>query len=145
MEDINEQRFRNGEPYLLIHPRSYEDEKAELPVLRKRAKEDFLFHQTKSKEYLHRVNTTEDLPSFCDQINASMNAADPNEVEAINREMGEWFISYLVDNGYAPQMDSVLIKQAIMSSFPHVGNTKEEGRTSAFFVFLVFLIIPSNI
>lgn len=130
MEDINEQRFRNGEPYLLIHPRSYEDEKAELPVLRKRAKEDFLFHQTKSKEYLHRVNTAEDLPSFCDQINASMNAADPNEVEAINREMGEWFISYLVDNGYAPQMDSVLIKQAIMSSFPHVGNTKEEGRHS---------------
>ena len=109
MEYINEQRFRNGEPYLLIHPRAYEDEKAELPVLRKRAKKDFLFHQNKSKEYLHEVNTTEDLASLCNQINASMNAADPNEVESINREMGEWFIDYLVDNGYTVSTEVIIM------------------------------------
>eukprot|EP00956_Cyclotella_meneghiniana_P028586 scaffold67020_cov22-Cyclotella_meneghiniana.AAC.1 len=43
LESINEQRFRNGQPYLLIHPRKYYEEKEELPLLRKRAKKDFLF------------------------------------------------------------------------------------------------------
>lgn len=55
LESINEQRFRNGQPYLLIHPRKYEDEKDELPLLRKRAKKDFLFQQTRLKAYLNEV------------------------------------------------------------------------------------------
>lgn len=56
LEEINAQRYRDGQPYLIIHPRSYEDEKHELAVLRKRAKKDFFFHQQKTREYLHQVS-----------------------------------------------------------------------------------------
>jgi hypothetical protein len=61
LEAINEQRFRNGQPYLLIHPRKYQDEKDQLPMLRKRAKKDFLFQQTRLKVYLNEINTTDDI------------------------------------------------------------------------------------
>jgi len=126
LEYINKERYENGQPYLLIHPRRYEDEKEELAVLRKRAKKDFLFHQSQTKEYLNQFNSTEDIQQIqqvCDKVNTSMQASDPNEVDEINRQVGEWFISYLTDNGYAPQMDSTLIKQVIMSSFPNVGDS----------------------
>lgn len=129
LEAINEQRFRNGQPYLLIHPRKYQDEKDQLPLLRKRAKKDFLFQQTRLKVYLNEINTTDDITALCDQVNLSMRATDPTEVEMINRDIGEWFKDYLVDSGYTPQFDSMLIKQAIMSAFPVLGKTNEEGYT----------------
>jgi hypothetical protein len=100
LESINDQRFRNGQPYLLIRPRKYQDEKDELPLLRKRAKEDFLFQQTRLKAYLHEINTTDDLKSLCEQVNSSMRSGVPTEVEEINHDVGEWFKDYLVDNGY---------------------------------------------
>ena len=101
LEAINSHRFETGQPYLIIHPRSYAEEKDQLPLLRKRAKEDFLFHQTKTKEYLHAINEHDDVPSICDQINAGVQASDPDERDEINREIGKWFTDYLLDSGYA--------------------------------------------
>lgn len=100
LETINEQRFRNGQPYLLIHPRKYQDEKDELYLLRRRAKKDFLFQQTRLKMYLNEINTTDDISALCDQVNSSMRASDPTEVENINKDIGAWFKDYLVDSGY---------------------------------------------
>ena len=100
LESINEQRFRNGQPYLLIHPRKYEDEKDELPLFRKRAKKDFLFQQTRLKTYLHEINNTDDINALCEQVNSSMKSGVQTEVEEINRDIGEWFKDYLVDSGY---------------------------------------------
>lgn len=101
LEAINEHRFQNGQPYLLIHPRSYEDEKDDLHALRRRAKEDFLFHSEMAKKYLHDIKTVDDLGPLCNQVNASLIGSDENEVDQINQEMGEWFKDYLVGSGYA--------------------------------------------
>lgn len=130
LDAINEHRFDTGQPYLIVRPRSYEDEKIELPFLRRRAKKDFLYNQKKIKEYLHSVNTAEDLPTICDRINSSMRAQDEDEVAAVNQEIGQWVMNYLKDSGYAPQIDTTMIKQAIMSTFPVVGeNFNEVGYT----------------
>jgi len=51
------------------------------------------------------------------------------EVEEISQDIGDWFKDYLVDSGYTPHLDSVLIKQAIMSAFPVLGKTNNEGFT----------------
>jgi len=130
LEEINDHRFRNGQPYLIVHPRSYQEDKAELHVLRKRAKKDFGYHQLKTREYLHGVNTADDLGSVCEKINASMQASDPDEVQTTNQEIGQWVMDYLVDSGYSPHLSSLLIKQAIMSAFPVLSpDIAEEGYT----------------
>lgn len=134
LEAINEDRFNNGQPYLIIRPRAYADEKDELPLLRKRAKKDFLFHQQKTKEYLHYINKAKaenEISSLCDRINMSMEG-DAAEVEASQQELGKWFADYMSDNGYALQMDSTMIKQAIMTAFPTV--REEKGKSWAFFL-----------
>lgn len=125
LEELNEDRFKRGQPYLVIHPRKYEDEKEELSTLRRRAKGDYLYHRNKTKEYLQFINTHEDLNSVCDQVNQSMSAADEEEVKQIGKEMGEWFANYLADSGYAPHTDSVMIKQAILSAFPVINKEKK--------------------
>ena len=101
LDAINEKRFENGQPYLIIHPRSYEDEKEQLPLLRSRAKKDFLYFQSKTKEYLHTINARDDVPALCNRVNEGMRASDPDEVNAIKQEMGKWFTDYLADSGYA--------------------------------------------
>ena len=100
LEAINEQRFRNRQPYLLIHPRKYQEEKDELPLLRKRAKKDFLFQQTRLKKYLNEINTTDQISHICEQVNSSIKASDSTEAKEINKDIGEWFKDYLVDSGY---------------------------------------------
>ncbi|KAL7503956.1 hypothetical protein ACHAXN_001686 [Cyclotella atomus] len=62
-------------------------------------------------------------------LNSSMRSGVPTEVEEINQDAGEWFKDCLVDNGYTPHLDSVLIKQAIMFAFPVLGKTNDEGFT----------------
>lgn len=128
LDYINEQRFHNDQPYLLIHPRRYEDEKAELQILRKQAKKDFLFQSAQYKKHLHKISEAGDLSTICDQVNRSATSGEQDEKDEINREIGQWFSDYLTDSGYYPHTDSVLIKQAIMHSFPNLGNTQEEGR-----------------
>mmetsp|Transcript_5869 Transcript_5869/g.16515 ORF Transcript_5869/g.16515 Transcript_5869/m.16515 type:complete len:589 (+) Transcript_5869:195-1961(+) len=125
LEELNEDRFNKGQPYLVIHPRKYQDEKDDLLNLRRRAKDDFLYHRNKTKEYLAKINTTEDLAALCEQANQSMAGANEDEVKDIGRELGEWFAEYIADSGYSPQTDSVLIKQAILSAFPVVNKEKE--------------------
>lgn len=124
LEDIQEQRFNNKQPYLVVPTRSYAEERDELKQLRKRAKDDFIFHQKKTNEYLQRVNEEENVRGLCDQINRSMEGANPEEVEAFNTHMGKWIADYLVDSGYEPHMDATLIKQIIMSSFPVLNKGK---------------------
>ena len=118
LEAINEQRFRNRQPYLLIHPRKYQDEKDELPLLRKRAKKDFLFQQTRLKMYLNEINTTDQISSLCDQVNSSIKASDSAEAKEINRDIGEWFKDYLVDSGYTLSTCRVLFNFVLR--FAHV-------------------------
>ena len=52
------------------------------------------------------------------------------------------FIKYSFSSfNLQPQMDSVLIKQAIMSAFPHVGNTKEEGKVLSSWYFSLSCLV----
>ncbi|EJK69259.1 hypothetical protein THAOC_09493, partial [Thalassiosira oceanica] len=124
LDQVNEERFLKGRPYLFVRPRPYEDEKHELDLLRKRTKSDFLYHQRKTREYLCMLNerSSDDLATLCNQYNLSMRPTNEDEVESINSDVGKWFISYLKDNGYAPHMDSTLIKEQIMLAFPHVSD-----------------------
>ena len=95
LEEINEQRFLKGQPYLFVRPKPYEEEKDELDLLRKRTKADFLFHQRKTREYLQTLNEQDDLAALCNQYNSSMRPTNEDEVESINSEVGKWFVSYL--------------------------------------------------
>ncbi|KAL7526831.1 hypothetical protein ACHAXR_004341, partial [Thalassiosira sp. AJA248-18] len=124
LEEINEQRCRNGQPFLMVRPRAYADERDELMELRKRAKNDFIFHQKKTNEYLHEFNTTPNRAGFCDQYNRSREGADQEDINIINTDVGQWFADYLVDSGYALHLDSTLIKQTVMSSFPVINRSR---------------------
>ena len=44
LEEMQEERFKNNQPYLVLPVRSYADERDELRELRKRAKEDFIYY-----------------------------------------------------------------------------------------------------
>mmetsp|Transcript_15845 Transcript_15845/g.23536 ORF Transcript_15845/g.23536 Transcript_15845/m.23536 type:complete len:698 (+) Transcript_15845:100-2193(+) len=122
LEEIQEERYNNKQPYLVVPVRSYAEEKDELKVLRKRAKEDFIYYQRKNNEYLHRYNTlpASERRAFCDQINRSSEVSNQDEVDAANADVGKWFADYLIDSGYHPHTDSTAIKQLIMTSFPVV-------------------------
>mmetsp|Transcript_15553 Transcript_15553/g.25547 ORF Transcript_15553/g.25547 Transcript_15553/m.25547 type:complete len:490 (-) Transcript_15553:40-1509(-) len=122
LEEIQEERYKNNQPYLVLPVRSYGEERDELKELRMRAKEDFLYHQGKTNEYLNKYNSLppSERRGFCDQINRSMEAGNQDEVDTANADVGKWFADYLVDSGYAPHMDATLIKQQIMTSFPVV-------------------------
>lgn len=97
LDQVNEERFLKGRPYLFVRPRPYEDEKHELDLLRKRTKSDFLYHQRKTREYLCMLNerSSDDLATLCNQYNLSMRPTNEDEVESINSDVGKWFISYL--------------------------------------------------
>lgn len=118
LEEIQEQRFNNKQPYLVVPTRSYAEEQDKLVELRKRAKEDFIYYQQKNNEYLERINNESDVKGLCDQINRSMEGANQEEVDAFNGELGKWISDYLVDSGYQPHMDATFIKQVVTSSFP---------------------------
>ncbi|KAL7458690.1 hypothetical protein ACHAWC_010328 [Mediolabrus comicus] len=120
LEEIQEQRFNNKQPYLVVPTRSYAEERDKLQELRKRAKEDFIYYQQKNNEYLERINNESDVKGLCDQINQSMEGANQEEVDAFNAELGKWISDYLVDSGYHPHMDATFIKQVVTSSFPVV-------------------------
>eukprot|EP00547_Thalassionema_nitzschioides_P004618 CAMPEP_0194213062 /NCGR_PEP_ID=MMETSP0156-20130528/13366_1 /TAXON_ID=33649 /ORGANISM="Thalassionema nitzschioides, Strain L26-B" /LENGTH=703 /DNA_ID=CAMNT_0038941007 /DNA_START=105 /DNA_END=2216 /DNA_ORIENTATION=- len=124
LEELNEARFERGQPYLIVPPRSYGEEKDKLALLRRRARKDFLYHKKKSREYLAKfaIADEEELEAICRQVNQSSTANDPEEVKNIHEAMGKWFIDYVVDSGYSPQTDNVLMKQAIMTTFPPVGS-----------------------
>ena len=107
LEEIQEERYNNKQPYLVVPVRSYAEEKDELKVLRKRAKEDFIYYQRKYNEYLHRYNTlpASERRAFCDQINRSSEVSNQDEVDAANADVGKWFADYLIDSGYHVSID----------------------------------------
>ena len=107
LEEIQEERYNNKQPYLVVPVRSYAEEKDELKVLRKRAKEDFIYYQRKNNEYLHRYNTlpASERRAFCDQINRSSEVSNQDEVDAANADVGKWFADYLIDSGYYVSID----------------------------------------
>ncbi len=107
LEEIQNERYRNKQPYLVVPIRSYEDERDELKELRKRAKEDFIYHRKKTNEYLNIFNSlpAHERRAFCDQINRSFEGANQEEVDATNAAVGKWFADYLVDSGYTVSFD----------------------------------------
>ena len=103
LEEIQEERFKNNQPYLVLPVRSYADERDELRELRKRAKEDFIYYQAKTNDYLNMYNSLppSERRGICDQLNRSMEAGDEEEVGTANADLGKWIADYLVDSGYA--------------------------------------------
>jgi hypothetical protein len=39
--------------------------------------------------------------------------------------LGQWVADYLVDNGYHPHVQSVMVKQMMLSAFPTITHDKE--------------------
>lgn len=103
LEEIQEQRYRNKQPYLVIPVNSYEEERDELQELCKHAKEDFIFRQRKTNEYLNKYNSlsASDRHEFCDQYNRFFEVTSVAEIGAANAAVGKWFVDYIVDSGYA--------------------------------------------
>ncbi len=128
LEEIQEQRYWNKQPYLVMPVHSYEEERDELQELRKRAKEDFIFRQRKTNEYLSNYNSlsASERHDFCDRYNRSSKVTNSEETDAANAAMGKWFADYIVDNGYAVSFVWTKLYSTIIN-FAHLTHSTSNG------------------
>ena len=124
---INDQRETKHQPYLYIHPRPYAEEKDQLALVRKEAQTDFQFALRRTDGILGAIargQPQRPLDEACKQANKAL-AANSEEANQINTEVGQWFADYLSDNGYYAHTNPGMIKEMIMNAFPTITQQPE--------------------
>mmetsp|Transcript_40785 Transcript_40785/g.97747 ORF Transcript_40785/g.97747 Transcript_40785/m.97747 type:complete len:218 (+) Transcript_40785:692-1345(+) len=117
LNELNEQRRLKGQPYLLIHPGRFDDDRSRIPKLRAQARADYAYLVGKAETDMKEINENCDLQAICDTVNRS-SAVDPDSLKGVEEELGEWFVEWLKFGGYRAHQSPQLFKQMIMTSFP---------------------------
>ena len=132
---INRNRAKEGKHYIVPKVISYEEEKDKLDQLLASARAHYEFkhriHDAALAE-LSDPNSEVDRQEICDILNKAMKG-DPDIMAERTTELGQWIGDYLQDNGYAPHVNSILIKQMILTAMPPIsrGDYTPENMESA--------------
>lgn len=124
---LNRGRIVNKETPILIHPKSFEEEKDHLPELAQNAFEDFSYRKERVEHYLRILAESEnpdEASAVCKLINAQYSAKESGK-QRVNKEIGQWFVDYLRYNGYRPHASPTLIKELIMIAFPPISKDED--------------------
>ena len=124
LDDLNYARFRKGLPMLRIPVGEYANDKENMKLLRKHAREDFKYHRVIMHEILTELEDPEQRAQNIEIMKSIM--PPPEECAKEAKELGKWFSDYLVDSGYF--LDGgwgPVYKQMIMKSFPKINSDGE--------------------
>jgi len=124
---INLDRVKKRQPPIVPKVRPYEEDKDALGELMAHAEENFLTRTENQNLVLAKLANPDeetDLQEFCDMLNEAMKG-EPEEINEANSDLGQWVGEYLADNGYNPHLNSLIIKQMVLSAFPSITREKE--------------------
>ena len=119
---INRNRAKEGKHYIVPKVTSYEEEKDKLEQLLASARAHYEFKHRIHDAALAELSDPEssvDKQEICDLLNKAMKG-DPDVMAERTTELGQWIGDYLQDNGYAPHVNSILIKQMILTAMPPI-------------------------
>jgi len=120
LERINEERMKNGEPFIRLHYGKYADDAPKLFMLKQQAAHDFRLQKQLASKWLVQLRDPVFRADTVKNINAAR--ATPKEQEESKRELGEWFADYMSANGYWADDNPAIMKEMIMAAFPHVSD-----------------------
>jgi hypothetical protein len=122
VNQLNWARMERGDPLLVVHPKPYSEDREHLAELKHRAVDDFRSRQEHLEELLSKFSDPSfkaNLPEMCNKVNSSL-TANPETIDEVHRELGQWFGDYLLNNGYQAHFTSTLIKEMILAAFPPI-------------------------
>mmetsp|Transcript_46454 Transcript_46454/g.129429 ORF Transcript_46454/g.129429 Transcript_46454/m.129429 type:complete len:728 (+) Transcript_46454:189-2372(+) len=120
LERINLERMKKGEPFLRMHYGKYADDAPKLWKMRQQAAADFRWIKADMTKWLAKMRD----PAVRDEMVKGINEsrATPEQQAESRRELGEWFTDYLAANGWWADDNPMVMKELIMSAFPHVSD-----------------------
>lgn len=131
LSKIKQKRRLEGKRLPLLHAKKYAQEKEEGKIvnIRMHAEEDYRYLHHLTIEWLKAWNNAEECTmekkqALCDSFNVSRQA-DKKEIEEVNSEIGQWAVDYLMDNGYKPYYNTMLLKQMLMTTFPKISDNED--------------------
>jgi len=124
---INVARAKNKKSAIIPKVKPYSEDKEDLDTLNSHAEETFLARadiQNRILAEIAKPDRDKDIQEFCDMVNYAA-AGDPEVVKETNDQLGQWVADYLADNGYNPHLNSLVIKQMILSAFPSITQERQ--------------------
>ena len=124
LDDLNYARFHKGLPMLRIPMRTYEEDKENLKLLRKHAREDFKYHRVIMHEIISELEDPEERRKNLEILHQLIPSPEIRNGDA--DALGRWFAEYLKDTGYF--LDGgwgPVYKQMIMKAFPPINTDGE--------------------
>jgi len=131
---INHHRGLLGKPSIVPRVKPYDEEKDHLNDISAGASETFKFRMDLHDRVLAGLSEAgeghdpEQLVFSKEELVGILNTMrgdDQAVIDKASSDLGQWFGSYLADNGYNPHVTSVLVKQMFMASFPPLMREKE--------------------
>eukprot|EP00536_Pseudo-nitzschia_multiseries_P004817 jgi/Psemu1/189075/e_gw1.84.76.1 len=127
---INRQRNTAHEPFILPRVKPYAEDKDKLDELRANALDNYRFRHALQDQALAELTAPDGrfhAEELCDLLNTALADGDSEAINKSTADVGNWIGDYLQANGYFPHMNSLIIKQMVMSTFPSI-NT--EGKAT---------------
>jgi hypothetical protein len=124
---VNLARMKKHQPAIVARVKPYEDEKEDLGALLSHAEEVFQARVNVQNHILAEIANPDsemELQELCDMVNDTLKG-DAEMINVTNSDLGQWVADYLADNGYNPHVNSVVMKQMILSAFPPITREKE--------------------
>jgi hypothetical protein len=124
---VNISRMKNHQPAIVARVKPYEDEKEDLGALLSSAEEAFQARVNVQNHILAEIADPDsglELQELCDMVNDTLKG-DAEMINGTNADLGQWVADYLADNGYNPHVNSVVMKQMVLSAFPPITREKE--------------------
>jgi hypothetical protein len=122
---INIRRVNDGDQFLAIPNRTFEEDEPMLHDIKKNAQEDYAFYKSRVTAFVGSADMSD--METCRQIAEKVKKIliSDEELELLSKGMGSWFTDYLVSAGYRVEESPMMYKQMIMSAFPVINKEQE--------------------
>jgi hypothetical protein len=124
LDDLNYSRFQNGMQFLRMPVVEYSADKENMRMLKRHAREDFLYHRITMTNILNELQAPGGIEK---NVELFKKVQPPEEHRNADADaMGKWFTEYMKDNGYF--IDGgfpAIYKQMIMHAFPPINTDGE--------------------
>lgn len=121
--NINRNRGKVSKPFIIPRVKPYAEDKGKLDELRKNAIDNFRFRHDIQDQVLAELAVSESdftAIELCDLLNTAVTDGDPEAVKETTADVGQWVADYMHANGYHPHLNTLLIKQMVMTAFSSI-------------------------
>ncbi|KAL3925136.1 MAG: hypothetical protein SGILL_000608 [Bacillariaceae sp.] len=125
---MNMKRLQKKEPMIIPRVSTYEEDRNNLSALLDLAGETFQNRKDLNQRVLLAMDDPENaqhLDEYVAMLNAAHYNGDPESIKTAKDDMGQWVADYLAANGYNPHINSVLIKQMVLTVFPSISGERD--------------------